>query len=68
MREALSSFGQDYYPKITFVIVQKRHHTRPRPGEKKADDGKGNLRPGIVISDGCHPFEFQFYLNSHATI
>jgi hypothetical protein len=37
------------------------------PGEQRADDGKGNVKPGIVVDrDICRKAEFEFYLNSHA--
>eukprot|EP01025_Chloroclados_australasicus_P006874 TRINITY_DN12186_c0_g1_i1.p1 TRINITY_DN12186_c0_g1~~TRINITY_DN12186_c0_g1_i1.p1 ORF type:complete len:969 (-),score=101.96 TRINITY_DN12186_c0_g1_i1:1787-4504(-) len=71
IKRAANYLREGYDPKLTFVIVQKRHHVRPRPkGESsEADDGKKNLVPGVVIDrSGCHPFEFQFFLNSHITI
>ena len=102
-------------PPITFVVVQKRHHTRlfPQPQDQQNRDRSGNILPGgwrhewvggwvagwwadaVVeapllsrfadaslqsahaapcnagtVVDGAitHPFEFDFYLNSHAGI
>ena len=101
-------------PPITFVVVQKRHHTRffPLPQDQQNRDRSGNILPGgqqctaggwgrktagkgtcllqpcfrkkknicgtglrstccagTVVDTGiCHPFEFDFFLNSHAGI
>jgi len=66
LRKAFRDVSQnEYQPLVTFVVVQKRHNTRlfPKPGE---GDRKGNILPGTVVDrDICHPFEFDFYLNSH---
>ncbi|KAJ8929622.1 hypothetical protein NQ314_017664, partial [Rhamnusium bicolor] len=45
----------DYEPKITFLVVQKRHHTRLFPLDKKYEDRNFNVPP-------------DFYLVSHASI
>lgn len=37
-------------PRITFVVVQKRHHTRLFPaqhGDRRTTDRSGNILPGI---------------------
>ncbi|KAK0443706.1 ribonuclease H-like domain-containing protein [Desarmillaria tabescens] len=54
-------------PKITFIIVGKRHHMRFFPKNDKDKDAKsGNLLPGTVIDQGItNPVEFDFYLQSH---
>ncbi|KAJ3022179.1 eukaryotic translation initiation factor 2C, 2 [Thoreauomyces humboldtii] len=60
--------------KVTFLVVNKRHHTRVFPvdeGQAAAGnpimDPKGNVLPGTVVdSDICHPHDFDFYLTSHA--
>jgi eukaryotic translation initiation factor 2C len=55
-------------PKITFVIVQKRHHTRFFP-DKKFGDGKNNISAGTIVDkDIVHPHQYQFFLASHAAI
>eukprot|EP00246_Nothoceros_aenigmaticus_P001144 TRINITY_DN1150_c0_g1_i1.p1 TRINITY_DN1150_c0_g1~~TRINITY_DN1150_c0_g1_i1.p1 ORF type:complete len:895 (+),score=130.97 TRINITY_DN1150_c0_g1_i1:157-2841(+) len=55
----------DETPKITFVVVQKRHHTRLFPFESR--DPKANVPPGTVVDRViCHPSHFDFYLCSHA--
>ncbi|KAI1308639.1 Protein argonaute-2 [Halotydeus destructor] len=54
-----------YAPKLTMVIVQKRHHTRFVPVEDKKGKSK-NIPPGTVIdTDVVHPTDFDFYLCSH---
>ncbi|KAI8075971.1 ribonuclease H-like domain-containing protein [Halteromyces radiatus] len=51
----------------TFVVVQKRHHARFFPVEPRDADRSGNCQPGTVVdTDIVHPFEFDFYLQSHA--
>ena len=52
-------------PKITVIIVGKRHHVRFFPGPK-GGDRSGNCPAGTVIdTDVVHPTEFDFYLQSH---
>lgn len=56
---------------VTFVVVQKRHHTRFFPTEKQFSDGPkfNNILPGTVVDkDIVHPFQYQFFLASHAAI
>ncbi|CAB4404415.1 unnamed protein product [Rhizophagus irregularis] len=67
IRDACQALGADYKPTITFIVVQKRHHTRFFPMEKQNSDFKsGNCLPGTVVEEGItHPFEFDFYLLSH---
>ncbi|RDX94874.1 Protein argonaute 5, partial [Mucuna pruriens] len=69
---ACASLQEGYLPPVTFVVVQKRHHTRffPRDhGSRDQTDKSGNIMPGTVVDTTiCHPREFDFYLNSHAGI
>lgn len=58
---ACKSLDQDYKPKITFVVVQKRHHARFFPVDPRDADRTGNCQPGTVVdTDIVHPFEFDF--------
>lgn len=59
-----------YQPGITFIVVQKRHHTRLFCADKKDQTGKsGNIPAGTTVDVGItHPTEFDFYLCSHAGI
>lgn len=59
-------------PQITFIIVQKRHHTRLFPNnynDQRSMDKSGNVLAGTVVDRQiCHPTEFDFFLISHAGI
>ncbi|CAK7332085.1 unnamed protein product [Dovyalis caffra] len=72
IREACSTLEEGYCPRVTFVVVQKRHHTRFFPADhnrRDQTDRSGNILPGTVVDTKiCHPTEFDFYLNSHAGI
>ncbi|XP_020214043.1 protein argonaute 5 [Cajanus cajan] len=72
IRKACGSLQAEYFPPVTFVVVQKRHHTRLFPFEherRDQTDRSGNIMPGTVVDTSiCHPREFDFYLNSHAGI
>ncbi|KAF0908875.1 hypothetical protein E2562_028754 [Oryza meyeriana var. granulata] len=72
IKKAIASLDPDYRPLVTFVVVQKRHHTRLFPevhGRQDLTDRSGNVRPGTVVDTNiCHPSEFDFYLCSHSGI
>ncbi|XP_058762609.1 protein argonaute 5 [Vicia villosa] len=69
IRKACNSIEEGYLPPVTFVVVQKRHHTRLFPLNERETDRSGNIMPGTVVDTSiCHPREFDFYLNSHAGI
>ncbi|XP_030546668.1 protein argonaute 7 [Rhodamnia argentea] len=63
-----------YRPTITFVVVQKRHHTRLFPDDADVPSTKGqvfeeNIPPGTVVDTVItHPREFDFYLCSHSGV
>ena len=59
-----------YQPGITFIVVQKRHHTRLFCADRKDQIGRsGNIPAGTTVDVGItHPTEFDFYLCSHAGI
>jgi hypothetical protein len=58
---ACESLEVGYKPTITFVIVQKRHHARFFPLDRRDADRTGNCLPGTIIeSTITHPFEFDF--------
>jgi eukaryotic translation initiation factor 2C len=64
------AFQVDWNPKITFVCVQKRHHTRffPIKGTPTYDKNQ-NLPPGTVVDkEITKPMEYQFFLISHAAV
>ncbi|KAI3380253.1 hypothetical protein SNEBB_010630 [Seison nebaliae] len=70
VRQACVSLDKDYQPGITFIAVQKRHHTRLFCSNKNLQCGRsGNIPPGTTVdSDITHPRDFDFYLCSHAGI
>ncbi|XP_042412284.1 protein argonaute MEL1-like isoform X2 [Zingiber officinale] len=72
IRKACASLQEGYLPPVTFIVVQKRHHTRLFPevhGNQGSTDRSGNILPGTVVDRKiCHPTEFDFYLCSHAGI
>ncbi|XP_076246851.1 protein argonaute-1 isoform X2 [Calliopsis andreniformis] len=70
IREACIKLEADYKPGVTFIVVQKRHHTRLFCADKREQCGKsGNIPAGTTV-DICitHPTEFDFYLCSHQGI
>ncbi|KAF9617010.1 hypothetical protein IFM89_033080 [Coptis chinensis] len=72
IRKACASLEPNYQPPVTFVVVQKRHHTRlfaDNHKDRSSIDKSGNILPGTVVDTKiCHPAEFDFYLCSHAGI
>jgi eukaryotic translation initiation factor 2C len=70
VRTACMKLEDDYRPGITFIVVQKRHHTRLFCADKREQIGKsGNIPAGTTVDVGItHPTEFDFYLCSHAGI
>ncbi|CAF3779638.1 unnamed protein product [Rotaria sp. Silwood1] len=70
IREACVRLEAAYQPGITFIVVQKRHHTRLFCADKKEQCGKsGNIPPGTTVDVAItHPTEYDFYLCSHAGI
>ncbi|XP_071810856.1 protein argonaute-2-like isoform X3 [Apostichopus japonicus] len=70
IRHACLQLEAGYQPGITFIVVQKRHHTRLFCADRKEQIGKsGNIPAGTTVDTGItHPREFDFYLCSHAGI
>ncbi|KAJ7904588.1 argonaute-like protein [Mycena olivaceomarginata] len=53
-------------PKITILVVGKRHHVRFFPMSERDADRSGNCKAGTVVDrDVAHPTEFDFYLQAH---
>ncbi len=70
LEKAFKSFGPNYNPKTTFIIVQKRHHTRfvPKQVYNSSDPNPRyqNISPGTVVEKSItHKTDFDFYLCSH---
>ncbi|KAF7295912.1 Argonaute-like protein [Mycena chlorophos] len=54
-------------PKITLIVVGKRHHFRFLPANERDMDRSLNAPAGTVVDrDIGHPLELDFYLQSHA--
>lgn len=70
IREACIKLEPAYQPGISFIVVQKRHHTRLFCRNRDDKIGRsGNIPAGTAVDVGiCHPTEFDFYLCSHAGI
>jgi eukaryotic translation initiation factor 2C len=70
IKEAFKEVNPKSCPKLTLIIVQKRHHTRFRPVNPA--DGVGgpkNIPPGTVVDTKVvHPTDFDFFLCSHTGI
>ncbi|XP_071692733.1 protein argonaute 10-like [Rutidosis leptorrhynchoides] len=68
IRKACASLKPNYQPPVTFIVIQKRHHTRLFPNnhnDRKSTNKSGNILPGTVVDTKiCHPVEFDFYLSS----
>ncbi|KAF8914444.1 argonaute-like protein [Gymnopilus junonius] len=53
-------------PKITLVVVGKRHHIRMFPQNPGDADKTGNCQAGTTIDEGLgHPTEFDYYQLTH---
>ncbi|CAK5264699.1 unnamed protein product [Mycena citricolor] len=59
----------DPKPKLTLIVVGKRHHVSFFPDKPSAGDKTGNCKAGLVVSDKlANPYYEDFYLQSHAAI
>lgn len=69
MYRAFARIRPDYKPKVVFMVVQKRHHTRFFPQTPNRADRNNNVEAGTIVdSQITHPNETQFFLVSHASI
>lgn len=70
IRLACQKINPAYKPAITFIVVQKRHHTRLFPTNPKDQNGRAmNVPPGTVVDkDIVSRDMFDFFLCSHAGI
>lgn len=58
-----------FMPKVTYIIVTKRHHTRFFTNDKNVADRSGNIPAGTVVDQTVTSADYyDFYLNSHAGI
>lgn len=70
IRAACKKLEDGYEPAVTFLVVQKRHHTRFFPGPRDWDGEKNkNVMAGTLVDSLItHPTEVDFYLVSHQSI
>uniref|UniRef100_A0A183I9W0 Piwi domain-containing protein n=1 Tax=Soboliphyme baturini TaxID=241478 RepID=A0A183I9W0_9BILA len=70
IRKACLALDENFRPKITFVVVQKRHHTRFACSDLNDGRGRGKNVPAGTVVDSLitTPEEFDFFLCSHAGI
>jgi eukaryotic translation initiation factor 2C len=70
IRRACLDLDPEYKPTITFIVVQKRHHTRLFCKNDREGCGRAqNVPPGTVVDTLItHPCEFDFFLCSHQGI
>ncbi|XP_043472206.1 protein argonaute-2-like isoform X2 [Leptopilina heterotoma] len=70
IRSACKKLNPNYEPQISFFVVQKRHHIRLFPTDKRnSDDRNFNVQAGTIVdSEITHPSHIDFYLVSHASI
>ncbi|KAK3376269.1 ribonuclease H-like domain-containing protein [Lasiosphaeria ovina] len=56
-------------PRITIVVVGKRHHTRFFPVNQASGDKNGNPMPGTLVDRGVtSQFIWEFYLQAHKAL
>ena len=68
IRAACKELQENYEPQITYIVVQKRHHTRFFPMDQNKYKN-GNALAGTVVDQGInHPTEGDFFLLSHEGI
>ncbi|KAG5459268.1 MAG: Piwi domain-containing protein [Olpidium bornovanus] len=68
IQAACAELEPGYRPKITWIVVQKRHHTRFFPLNKQQADRSGNCLAGTLVeSEITHPTEFDFYVSPTGT-
>ena len=69
LKAACTDFHPDYHPKVTMIIVAKRHHARFFPLDRRDQDRSGNVKAGLVVDrDVTNPERFDFYMATHAGI
>ncbi|KAI3387227.1 hypothetical protein SNEBB_001627 [Seison nebaliae] len=70
IKKACRMLPGNYSPKITLIVVGKRHHTRLFPQNRKDAVGRsGNVPAGTVVDTNIvDPKAFDFYLCSHEGI
>ncbi|XP_039311790.1 protein argonaute-2 isoform X2 [Solenopsis invicta] len=71
IKKAIKRFKKDQSNiEVTCLVVQKRHHVRLFPVDRKdSDDRNCNVKAGTIVdTEITHPDHIDFYLVSHASI
>ncbi|XP_053679147.1 protein argonaute-2 [Anopheles nili] len=70
LRAAIARVKPNYKPAVTFIVVQKRHHTRFFPTQSCPTEGRNNnVPPGTIVDrEITTPDRYEFYLVSHAAV
>jgi len=70
IRQACFELSAGFRPSITFIVVQKRHHTRFFCSSVANSVGRAkNVPPGTTVDTNItHPVNYDFYLCSHMGI
>jgi eukaryotic translation initiation factor 2C len=70
IRNACQTLSAGYKPAITFIVVQKRHHTRLFPVNQQDKKGRSeNVPPGTVVDKVITSKSmYDFFLCSHQGI
>ncbi|XP_058459354.1 protein argonaute-2 [Malaya genurostris] len=70
IQAAAADVDPRYKPKITFIVVQKRHHARFFPTANCPTEGRNNnVVPGTIVDRHITaPNQYQFFLVSHAAV
>lgn len=69
IRLACQRIDPNYKPAITYIVTGKRHHISIFPKMQADGDRTGNVKAGTVVdTDITHPFYFDFYMQSHASL
>lgn len=68
IRRACQSYHRNFNPKITYIIVTKRHHARFFPVGREGDKNNNMLAGTVIDTQIVSSNFYDFYLNSHAGI
>ncbi|CAF3679270.1 unnamed protein product [Rotaria sp. Silwood1] len=62
IREACVELSRVYQPYLTYIVVNKRHHTRFFPTDLKSNVSAGTIVDSHAVTN---PTTYDFFLNSH---
>lgn len=69
IRDAIEKLYKGPKPKITLLVVTKRHHVRFYPTNDQGCDDKNNCKNGTIVDRSItRPWYFDFYLQAQAPL